>query len=213
MPRNTASEFPYPPAPEPFVPRTDQPVTIRRLMQRLAAAVTDGTVVLADIGDALFSALELPTRANGHFLTNAYYSNMGFAVPGSIGAQLAHGTPHPLVLTGDGSFQMTGVELATAARFGANPIVVVLNNDGYATERFFLDGPFNDIGNWAYHRIPDVIGAGQGYPVHTEDELDTALNHALANPGPALLDVHLPQGDVSDVLKKLGERFGKTVHG
>ena len=47
---------------------------------------------------------------------------------------------------------MTGMELSTIARHGLNPIVVVLNNHGYTTERFLLEGPFNDIHDWAYHR-------------------------------------------------------------
>jgi indolepyruvate decarboxylase len=213
LPRKPETDYPRPPEMAPFIPEPGTQVTVRRLFECLATAIVEETVVLADIGDSLFGSLELPTRRGGHFLANAYYSNMGFAVPGSIGAQLACPSARPLVLVGDGSFQMTGQELATAARFGANPIVVVLNNDGYATERFFLDGAFNDIQRWAYHRLPEVLGAGAGFPVNTEEELAAALHAAAAYPGPALLDVHLARGDVSHFLKKLGERLGKTVRG
>ncbi len=66
------------------------------------------------------------------------------------------------MIVGDGAFQMTGMELSTIARHGLNPIVVVLNNHGYTTERFLLEGPFNDIQNWAYHKVPEVVGAGIG---------------------------------------------------
>ncbi len=45
-----------------------------------------------------------------------------------------------------------------AVRHGYNPIVVVLNNKGYTTERFLQEGPFNDILNWNYHRLPDLLG-------------------------------------------------------
>ena len=64
------------------------------------------------------------------FLGSAYYASMGFAVPAAIGAQMANPEFRPLVLVGDGAFQMTGMELATVARYGLNPIVVVLNNAG-----------------------------------------------------------------------------------
>ena len=67
-----------------------------------------------------------------------------------------------LVIVGDGAFQMTGMEISTIARYGLNPIVVVLNNHGYTTERFLLDGPFNDIHDWAYHKVPEVVGSGPG---------------------------------------------------
>ena len=57
-----------------------------------------------------------------------------------------------LVLVGDGAFQMTGTELATHCRLGLAPIVIVFNNCGYSTERFILDGPFNDISDWCFDR-------------------------------------------------------------
>ena len=84
-----------------------------------------------------------------------------------------------LVVVGDGAFQMTGMELSTIVRYSLNPIVVVLNNHGYTTERFLLDGSFNDIRDWAYHKIPDVLGGGLGLEVRSLAELETALDAAL----------------------------------
>ena len=45
---------------------------------------------------------------------------------------------------------MSGMELATIARYGMNPIVVVFDNDGYGTERPMLDGAFNDVHRWNF---------------------------------------------------------------
>ena len=100
---------------------------------------------------------------------------MGFAVPASIGAQLANPKLRPLVLVGDGAFQMTGMELATVARYKLNPVVVLLNNRGYGTERQMQDGPYNNVWPWAYHRLPEILGAGRGFVVESEEELDRAL--------------------------------------
>ena len=102
------------------------------------------------------------------FLGPAYYASMGFAVPAALGAQLARPDLRPLVLVGDGAFQMTGMELSTIARCGLNPVVVVLNNAGYGTERHIHDGPFNDVLNWNYHRLPDLLGCGRAFLVKTE---------------------------------------------
>ena len=88
---------------------------------------------------------------------------MGFAVPAALGAQVARPNLRPVVIVGDGAFQMTGMELSTIAARKLNPIIIVLNNKGYGTERVILDGPFNDINNWQYHRIVDVLGAGLGF--------------------------------------------------
>ena len=68
----------------------------------------------------------------------------GLRVPASVGAQLSMPNKRPLVIVGDGAFQMTGTELSTIVRYGLNPIVVVLNNHGYGTERHLLEGAFND---------------------------------------------------------------------
>src|ERR1019366_4094133 len=123
-------------------------VTVRRLFERLNSFLSDSTVVVADVGDALFGAADLFIRQRTEFISPAYYTSMGFAVPACIGAQLANRKLRPLVLVGDGAFQMTGMELATVARYGLNPVVVLLNNRGYGTERHMQDGPYNDLWPW-----------------------------------------------------------------
>src|SRR5581483_10034682 len=120
-------------------------ITIRRLFQCLNDFLSENTMAVADVGDALFGATDLFIRHRTEFLGPAYYASMGFAVPAGIGAQLANPRLRPLVLVGDGAFQMTGLELSTAARYGLNPIVIVLNNFGYGTERQIQDGPYNDV--------------------------------------------------------------------
>src|SRR5207249_9345079 len=124
-----------------------------RLFQRLNSFLSDNTIVVADVGDAMFGAADLYIHRRTEFLGAAYYASMGFGVPAGIGAQLADPKLRPLVLVGDGAFQMTGMELATAARYNLNPIVVVLNNRGYGTERQIQDGHYNDLWAWTYHRV------------------------------------------------------------
>ncbi len=115
------------------------------------------------------------------YLSPAYYASIGYSVPASIGVQLAEPGRRPLVLTGDGSFQMTGMELSTSVRFGLSPIVVILNNSGYGTFRPMIDGPFNDIQPWRYAEIVNIIGSGEGYTVSTEDGFEGALLAAKKN--------------------------------
>ena len=75
-----------------------------------------------------------------------------------------------VVVCGDGAFQMTGQELSTLTRHQFDPVIVVLNNGGYGTERKLHAGDwaFNEIQNWNYHRLPEVFGGGAGYEVRTE---------------------------------------------
>ena len=107
---------------------------------------------------------------------------------------------------------MTGMELATAARFGLNPIVIVLNNAGYGTERPMRDGSFNNIPGGNYARLPDFLGAGRGYNIHTEAEFDEALISARQHTDNfCILDVHLDPFDMSPALKRLTENLAKRV--
>ena len=195
-----------------FDPQPDAPVTVQRLFQRLETFFDDSTFVIADTGDALFGSGDISIPRATEFMSSAYYATMGFAVPAALGVQLALPKLRPLVLVGDGAFQMTGMELSTAAHYGLNPIVIVLNNFGYGTERPMLDGKFNDVAPWQFARLPDLFGAGKGFTVRTEEELDQALQATrLYTEGFCILDVQLGQYDFSPVLQRMSGAMGKNV--
>ena len=199
-------------ASEKYELRPDAPIKISRLMARLNETLDAGTVVIADIGDSLFSTQELVTRGRTEFLSPAYYTSMGFSVPAALGASVARPDLRAIVVVGDGAFQMTGMELSTIIRHGFAPIVIVLDNKGYGTERFLHPGDYNEIHPWAYHKLPEVLGGGVGYEVRTEGEFDAALKQAWADTrGPSILQVHLSVDDCSHALSRLAEKLSKRV--
>jgi indolepyruvate decarboxylase len=205
---------PKTPHPAPILPFQSKggKITVKRLFDRLNAFLSANMVVVADVGDALFGATDLFIRERTEFLSPAYYTSMGFAVPASVGAQLANPKLRPLVLVGDGAFQMTGMELATVARNGLNPVVVVLNNRGYGTERQLQDGPYNDLWPWQYSRLPELLGAGRGFVVETETDLDAALTEAeRSTQSFCLLDVRLDPLDRSPALDRLAARLARRL--
>lgn len=197
-----------------FSAARNQKITVKRLFERLNFSITDNRIVIADVGDSLFGALDLTVHGQTDFLSPAYYCSMGFAVPAAIGAQLASPTLRPIVIVGDGAFQMTGMEISTIIRFALNPIIIILNNNGYGTERPMLDGPFNDILPWNYYRIPEIIGHGKGFVIETEDQLEESLSAAerIYSKDLCVLDVHLDIHDGSPALQRLTESLGKKVH-
>jgi indolepyruvate decarboxylase len=206
------ADIPHPPSPHAAKPVLEKRITVQYLFQRLNSFVDDNTVVIADPGDAMFAAIDMTIHSAAEFLSPAYYTSLGFAVPASLGAQLARPELRPLVLVGDGAFQMTGMELASIARFHLNPIVVVLNNRGYGTERPMLDGRFNDIHLWDYSQIPEVLGAGKGYHIKTEDQLEEALHEAQEHTDSfCILDVHLGSEDRSLALERLTTTLSKRI--
>lgn len=187
-------------------------MAVSHLFERLNHFLDDDMVVISDVGVCLFGAAELVIHRGTEFLAPAYYTSMGFAVPAALGAQLADAKLRPVVVVGDGAFQMTGTELSTIGRLGLNPIVLVLNNHGYTTERFILEGPFNDIPEWRYENLPDLLGSGWGCAVRTRGEFEEAWRKALANrKGYSLLNIHLDKMDCSPGMHRLGQRLAAKL--
>ncbi|HEX9080694.1 MAG TPA: indolepyruvate/phenylpyruvate decarboxylase, partial [Holophagaceae bacterium] len=155
--------------------------------------------VAADMGDCLFSALDLQDT---DLVAPGYYASMGFGVPAAMGMQAATGR-RSLVLVGDGAFQMTGWELGHARRLGLDPIVILFNNRSWGMLNAFQPGGrFNDLEDWNYARLAESLG-GDGHRVGTRAELAAALRKAHATRGRfQLLDVQLAPGDVSPALQR-----------
>jgi indolepyruvate decarboxylase len=217
--RNPKPTNPPPPAPkdyirEPFVLRPNDKITVTRLMDRLDEQLNEDTVVIADVGDSLFGATELTTHGKTQFISPAYYTSMGFAVPAALGVHVARQDARVVAIVGDGAFQMTGQEFSSLVRNKFPTVVIVLDNAGYGTERLLHPGDwkFNTVQKWHYHRLPDLIGGGNGYLIKTEGEFDAALDAAWKEQDmPSLLHVTIAPGDFSRALRRLAERMSKTV--
>jgi indolepyruvate decarboxylase len=182
--RHPKPKNPPPPAPtdwrkEPFTRHLNKAITVTQMIDRLDEQLDDKTVVIADVGDALFGATELTTRGRTEFISPAYYTSMGFAVPAALGVHVARPLARVVAIVGDGAFQMTGMELSNLVRHKFPTVVIVLDNKGYGTERLLHPGDwkFNDIQPWEYHKLPQVLGGGTGCWC-TEGKIRPRLNAA-----------------------------------
>ncbi|MEZ6103336.1 MAG: thiamine pyrophosphate-binding protein [Pirellulaceae bacterium] len=203
-----------PPKRETFNLNTDAKITTARLVAMLNDRDGDDMVVIADVGDSLFAATELVVEQRTEFLSPAYYTSMGFAVPAALGVHVAEPNKRAVVIVGDGAFQMTCNELSTLVRHRFAPIVIVLDNAGYGTERVLHPGEweYNEIHSWAYSRLTEVYGGGKGYEVHTEGELFAAMEQAWEDTsGLSLIHVHIARDDCSPTLARMAERLSKRV--
>jgi indolepyruvate decarboxylase len=170
----------------------------------IARAVNDlfarhGRMPMAsDAGDCLFTALDIE---HAEIVAPGYYATMGFGVPGGLGLQAAMGR-RPLVLVGDGAFQMTGWELGHCQRYGWDPIVLVLNNRSWEMLRVFQpESKFNTLDDWHYAQFAAPLG-GDGVRVTTRRELAAALERAFATRGRfQLIEAMIPPGSVSATLE------------
>jgi indolepyruvate decarboxylase len=187
-------------------------IKVTRMFELLDQRLEDDMAVVCDVGLCLFGAMDLTIHRRTEFIAPAYYTSMGFAVPASIGVGLANRKLRPVVLVGDGAFQMTGMELSTVVRQGLCPIIFVLDNKGYTTERAIQDGSYNDILNWHYHRLPELLGAGWAINVRTEGDFVDAWMQAVENTKSySLLSVQLDPYDVCPALERLGLRMAENI--
>jgi indolepyruvate decarboxylase len=159
-----------------------------------------GYNVFAESGDALFGGLELRLRG-GLYFSQGYYASMGFAVPAALGAQIGTGR-RPLVLTGDGAFQMTGPEISHAPRLGLSPIAVLVNNSGW--QIFRPVSPRKDlleIPPWPYADLAQAWG-GVGFRAATRAELREALRAAHEVSEFALIECRVAPDDLSPITRR-----------
>lgn len=197
--------------PTTFEPVPDAKVTTGRFFEKINSILDQNMAIVADIGDCLFGAADLSVHYSNHFVSPAFYTSMGASIPGALGIQTANPDVRPIVLVGDGAFQMCCTELSTIVERGLNPIVFVLNNGGYTTERFLLDGPFNDIRNWDYEKITEMIGGGIGFTVETEQELEECVKFALDSDELTIINVVVNSTDISPALERMTAGLAKKI--
>lgn len=161
--------------------------------------------LVTDTGDCMFCAHEIDTQL---VLASAYYATMGFGVPAAMG-WAATGGGRPLVLVGDGGFQMTGWELLHARRWAVAPIVVVMNNRSWEMLQSFLPSSYNRLDNGEYAQLARLWG-GAGFLVESAAELREALASARAGATWSLIEVTLAPGDISATLDAFTRSVGTT---
>jgi indolepyruvate decarboxylase len=155
--------------------------------------------IAADVGDCLFTAMDIE---HTQLVAPGYYAGMGFGVPGGLGIQAATGL-RPLILVGDGAFQMTGWEIGNCRRYDWDPIVMVFNNASWEMLRVFQpESRFNDLDDWRFAELAEPLG-GIGERVTTRAELKSALDRAVATRGRFyLIEIMLERGALSNTLTR-----------
>lgn len=158
--------------------------------------------IASDIGDCLFTAMDM---AQTELVAPAYYATMGPGVPMGFGVEAASGR-RPLVLVGDGAFQMTGWELGNARRLGFKPIVLMFNNTAWGMLKVFQpDTGYNDLDDWRYAEMAAGMG-GVGVRVSTRAALWEALVAAVEDQANwHLIEAMIPRGEYSRTLTRFVE--------
>src|SRR5215468_5296079 len=164
-----------------FVPSAD-PLTQDAYWKAIQNFLRPGDVIVVEDGasSAGMGRLTLPDDCT--YVTGAFvWCSIGYATPALLGAILASPGRRHILLTGEGSLQMTVQEISTVMRHDLKPFIFVINNSGYTVERAVLgkDAKYNDVANWRYSELPNVFSRdkkAETYVVTTSNELQKVMD-------------------------------------
>jgi acetolactate synthase-1/2/3 large subunit len=179
-------------------------ITTTRALRELRAALPRDAIVTGAAGHAqgqMFSEWE--TYQPRTHLSSSHFSTMGFAYPAALGAKLAEPDRDVVAIMGDGDFQMSIHELATAIQYRLPVVAVVLNNGGLLSVR---DLQISALGSRRFggteFRVsgadassnPDFVAVAKAYGVEaarvsSADEIEPTLSRLLKAGGPTLLEI------------------------
>src|SRR6516165_2467006 len=177
------------------------------------ADLPPGDLVIADQGTAFYGATGLTLPDGAHLMGQPMWASLGWALPATLGATFAAWDRRVVLIIGDGAMQQAAAELGTLLALGLAPVIIVVNNRGYATERA-IAGP-----SAAYHDIPardwtalaSAMGnAGPSVSLRAVNagQLDDALALAALGTGDlVLIEAVLPAQDVPLLLRDLTRRL------
>jgi indolepyruvate decarboxylase len=192
------------------------PITASALYPRWANFLKPNDILIAETGTASMGLgfARMPTGVTFHNQT--LWGSIGWATPAAFGAAIAAQDRRVVLVTGDGSHQLTAQEIGQFGRLGLRPIVFVLNNSGYLIERLLCKDPeiaYNDIAPWRYTELPHAFGCDEWLTarVTTCGELDRALQSANNASTGVYIEVVTDPNAASPLALKLHESM-KTLY-
>ncbi len=159
-----------------------EPLDSEYFYSRLQDFLEPEDILLTETGIVRFGLPLLKFPKNTRFEDQTLWGSIGWATPAGLGASVACKNKRVIIVTGEGSHQLTAQEISTVMRNNLKPIFIVMNNNGYTIERLLSHNPndgFNSIAQWNYSKLPDVF-EGECFvrQVSTNKEFDEALKEA-----------------------------------
>ncbi len=206
------------PAP-PVIGKSSDKITMDALYSRYAAFIRPGDSVVLETGSSSLGLPPMPLADDVQMHIQMLWGSIGWATGAAFGIALAESNRRTILITGEGSHQLTANEIGNMGRYGANPIIFVLNNDGYMIERALEPNPdwsYNDLAKWRYAELPRALGCANWATarVETVGELDAAMKAARESKSGAYIEViggrmDMPKG-LAFAHTRLKELYGET---
>lgn len=176
------------------IPPSESTLDVGKVMRVLNSSLPNDTIVTTDAGNFSLWLLRYRRYTRPGRLVAPINGAMGYGVPAAIAASLAHPDRTVIGCVGDGGMLMTGMELATAMKYGARPIIIVFNNSKYGTIEMHQQRryPGREIGNALAN--PDFSALARsfgafGIRVDATVDFESALHEAMAAQRAAVIEL------------------------
>lgn len=178
--------------------RKTVPIQVRGLLKEIGDAIRRDAVVAVGAGrHTHLVGQQLPIYSPRCSVRPIGFGAMGFAFPASMGAKLAFPDRQVLSLVGDGDFSMSMQDIETAVREKINIITIVLNDSSFSSVKILQKRQYGrtigvDFTNTNFAQFAERCGA-RGIRVERPEEIGSALNAALGETRPCVIDVMVDQ--------------------
>jgi acetolactate synthase-1/2/3 large subunit len=170
----------------------------QRVIDELHRLTKGEAIITTDVGQhQMWVAQFYPFKRSRQLITSGGLGTMGFGLPAAVGAQLAWPKLPVVAVVGDGGFQMTNQELATAVQYEL-PVKILIMNNGYLGmvrqwQEMFYDRTYSEVDISVapdFVKLAEAFGA-LGLRAERPEELHDVLATALAHKGVVVVDVHV----------------------
>ncbi len=170
---------------------------------RLQNMLRAGDILVAETGTCMMNMTPMLLPEGVGFQMQTLWGSIGWATPAAEGICMANKGGRTIVVTGDGSHQLTANEIGAMGRYGIKPIIFVLNNAIYGVEIVVseLGHKYDDLPNWNYSQLPAAMGCHDWFctKVTTVAELDKAIEKINSFDGASYIEVMIPASESQPV--------------
>jgi len=202
-------------------PKQETAITQDWIWNEFGTFLKAGDLMITETGTSSTGMNATPLASGVSMYTQEVFGSIGYATGSAVGAakavkELSGKYKRFILVTGDGSLQLTVQAFSDLLRHDLKPIIFVINNGGYTVERTIhgLHAPYNDIPDWTYTGLLSVFGPGyksKTYQVRTSKELQELFVDPTFNAAEVtqLVEVFMDKYDAPRAMRLAGAAVDK----
>ena len=200
-----------------FIRKTDE-LLPQQVLKELSDATDGHSIIVTGVGQhQMWAAQHYGYKEPNSLITSGGSGAMGFEVPAALGAKVGRPDKTVWSIAGDGGFQMTLCDLATAAENNIEVKYAILNNGSLGMVRQWQDFFYEkDFFATIYSGNPDFVKLAEAYGIRgirvtRQDEVTGAIQEAMETPGPVVVDFVVKEDEFVFPMIPAGESVNEMM--